>query len=220
MEEHNPRKMKYLNYLIMLILVMGFATSVTALESYGKFTQGKVVRISQVCQDASYINISSIALPNSTVIYANTPMVSSGSGEYYFNFYNTSLIGRYDVRGISDGCDKTFATYFIVTPTGGLESNTYIFIILITIAIVILLLAFILHNYIFSVIAGFAMMAAGVYGMIYGFGDITSVYTRAISYIIIGLGMIIAVTSGLELMDEMYGGETQSDYNKEDYEEE
>jgi len=28
------------------------------------------------------------------------------------------LLGRYDIRGVSDGCSKTFATYFEITPTG------------------------------------------------------------------------------------------------------
>ena len=45
-------------------------------------------------------------------------MVSFSNGEYYYNFSKTSLLGRYDVRGISDGCEKTFATYFIITPDG------------------------------------------------------------------------------------------------------
>lgn len=219
MEEYNTRKMNKI-LLLMLILVMGFATPAIALETLGGFDQYEPVRIAQVCKDASYVNISSIALPNSTVIYSNIEMTSAGSGEFYFDFFNTSELGRYDVRGISDGCDYTFATYFTITPTGGLESSTWIFLILLFVAVGILLLSFLFKNYIFSIVAGFALATAGVYGMIYGFADITSTYTRMISYIIIGLGMIIIVTSALELMNEMYGEDVQGNYNTEDYNEE
>ena len=93
-------------------------SSTSALESLGTFKQNECVRIAQVCSDATYINISSISLPNSTNSVINKVMSSSGSGEYYYQFCNTSQLGRYDVRGISDGCEKTFATYFEVTPSG------------------------------------------------------------------------------------------------------
>jgi hypothetical protein len=215
MEEYNLRKMKYLNIFIMLILVMGFAAPAIALETLGTFKQSEVVRVAQVCQDASYINISSITLPNSTVIYSNIQMTSAGSGEYYFNFINTSQIGRYDVRGISDGCEKTYAVYFTITPAGGIESNTWIFLVLLIVAVGILLLSFLFKNYIFSTIAGFALAAAGVYSMIYGFADITNNFTRMASYTIIGLGMITIVTSALELMNEMYGTDTENNWGGE-----
>ena len=192
---------KILLMLMMGIFLLGFVSA--ASETLGTFKQNEPVRITQVCFDSTYINISSIAFPNSTTIYNNTEMISAGSGEFYFVFNETSTVGNYDVRGISDGCEKTFAVYFTITPTGGIESNTTIFLFLIIISVAILMIAFVLHNYIFSTIAGFAFMSAGMYGMIYGFADITSLYTQIMSYIIIGFGIIITVTSGLELMKEM-----------------
>jgi hypothetical protein len=45
-------------------------------------------------------------------------MTSAGNGEFYYQFSNTSTTGRYDVRGVSNGCENTFATYFEVTPSG------------------------------------------------------------------------------------------------------
>jgi len=45
-------------------------------------------------------------------------MTSAGSGEFYYDFNLTQPKGRYDVRGVSDGCEETFATYFEVTHLG------------------------------------------------------------------------------------------------------
>ncbi len=107
--------MKRLLILFCIVFLMG---NIIALEDLGTFKQGETVRISQVCSDASYITLSSITFPNSTIAISNINMTSSGSGEFYYNFANTTDLGRYDVRGISDGCEETFVTYFEVTPSG------------------------------------------------------------------------------------------------------
>jgi len=110
--------MNKLMYTLILGIFLLSLTSVTALDSLGTFKQNTDVRVAQVCSDATFINISSIAYPNGSVAVSNIEMTSAGSGEYYYLFDDTSQLGRYDVRGISDGCENTFATYFIITESG------------------------------------------------------------------------------------------------------
>lgn len=107
--------MKKLLLGLMLILLV---SNVMALDSLGVFRQGDVVRITQVCSDATYINISSISAPNSSALYSNVNMTFVANGEYYFDLNRTNDLGRYDVRGVSDGCEEEFAIYFDITPTG------------------------------------------------------------------------------------------------------
>jgi len=45
-----------------------------------------------------------------------------------------------------------------------------------------------------------------MYGMFYGFGDITNLYTRIISYVIIGFGAIVTIVSAIDLIRESEGG--------------
>lgn len=104
--------------LLTLILGMFLISFASALETLGTFKQGEEIRISQVCSDATYINISSIAYPNSSVAISNIEMTSAGSGEFYYDFSLTETTGTYQVRGISDGCEGTFATSFEITATG------------------------------------------------------------------------------------------------------
>ena len=99
--------------VFLLSMTMGFA-----LEDLGVFKQGEDVRVAQVCSDSSYINISSITYPNGSTAVSNIEMTSAGSGEFYYLFNFTDDKGRYDVRGISDGCEETFATYFTITHLG------------------------------------------------------------------------------------------------------
>lgn len=107
--------MKWLIFLLIVALLIG---PVTALDSLGRFPQGEPVRIVQTCSDATYVNISSISYPNSSVAVSGIQMTSAGSGEFYYYFNFTDVSGRYDVRGISDGCENTFATYFDITFNG------------------------------------------------------------------------------------------------------
>ena len=104
--------------IVAMLIVMFSLSLVSGLDKMVEATQGESYRVKQVCADANYINISSITYPNSSIAVSNIAMNSLGSGEYYYSFTSTSVLGRYDVTGISDGCDETFATYFIVTENG------------------------------------------------------------------------------------------------------
>jgi hypothetical protein len=107
---------KELFFSFMFIFLIGFISAVQ--PTLGVFRQNESVRVSQVCSDATYITISSIAYPNSTIALTATNMTYVSSGEYYYDFNLTTSPGRYNVRGISDGCSKTFSTYFDITQTG------------------------------------------------------------------------------------------------------
>ena len=111
-------------FLIFSMAVFMLFPSVSAgKESLGTFKQGQNVRIVQTCSDASFITISSIAYPNGSVAVSGVDMISAGNGEFYYNFADTSELGIYDVRGISDGCEKTFTFYFEITHTGTIVSQ-------------------------------------------------------------------------------------------------
>lgn len=113
---------KKLVFLFFYLFISVFLiTQVYSLESLGTFRRGQQVRITQVCNDATQINITSISYPNSTPAITGVQMLKSGQ-EFYYWFSLTNTTGRYDVRGVSDGCEKTFATYFEITSDGS-EKN-------------------------------------------------------------------------------------------------
>lgn len=137
--------------IFLAILLIGVTTA--GKESLGTFKQGDTVRIVQVCDDASYVNISSVSYPNGSIALGETTMTSSGSGEFYTDFTDTSTLGTYDVRGISDGCEGTFTFYFEITPSGSSsvgtgESMSYIgsLIVMLVIAITFLITGFVSKN--------------------------------------------------------------------------
>ena len=136
------------NIFILIFISFVLISSVQALDNMGTFKQNSNVRIVQICSDASFINITSVSYPDSSIATSTSAMTDLGNGEFYIDFENTTQLGRYDVRGVSDGCEKTFATYFEVTPSGFLiNEGSYISLfgslfIMIILSIIFLFLAY------------------------------------------------------------------------------
>ena len=130
---NNKNRQIYMNKNILLfifgvIFLIGMTTA--SLPSLGTFKQNENIRIAQICSDATFIIISSITFPNSSIAVSSTNMTSAGNGEFFYMFNITSSLGRYDLRGVSDGCEETFATYFEVTESGDTFSLSQALILL------------------------------------------------------------------------------------------
>ncbi len=101
--------------LLFLVLFVSLVSANT-LTQYDSKRVDEEFSFCQTCEDSTYITLSSISTPNSTE-FINTNMTSKGDGDFCYN-YTPTQIGRYDFRGISDGCSNTFAVYVDVTPDG------------------------------------------------------------------------------------------------------
>jgi len=200
----NSMAISKIGVLIFLIMLVALPLTSASIPSLGVFKIGECINLLQTCADCTYNNISSVTFGNSNGMRALTgPVVMTKAGtEYTTNFCNATVAGSYNVNGYGDpGGVKTGWNYnFVVTPAGGAENNTVFFIIMIIIAVGLVLLGFILNNYIFAFFGGLVFLIGGVYGMIYGYGDITNLYTRMVSYVLIGLGALITLLSSLDLL--------------------
>jgi len=190
--------MKY-KLITLLFLGMFLINSVYALEDLGTFKQGETVIISQICNDATYITLSSISKPDSTRISINENMTFVGSGEFNYNFSSTYDLGRYDVKGISDGCENTFAYYFTITPSGqgGTENITF-FILIILLIYGITFTGFFGRNIPMTILGGMAMLFLGVYLVSQGIIIFRDDLTNYIAYLTIAVGAITSFWAVLE----------------------
>ena len=129
--------------LITLIFGMLLLAPVMALDDQGFGKQNENFTFSQPCNEATFITLDIILLPDKKSLTINQNMTFISGGTFQFNITDTSQLGRYDVMGISDGCENTFATFFTITTTGfeleTAEGNIYIVVL---IATFILFLAF------------------------------------------------------------------------------
>jgi len=107
----------------LLIVLMGSVAS-AEINNYASVKQNENVTLSQVCASCSYVNMSvKYPAPNSSYVLYEVEMDRDGLGDWYYEFCNTSLVGRYDVTGHGDisGTDTGFdVLYFEVTPSGSI----------------------------------------------------------------------------------------------------
>lgn len=162
-------------------------------NDFGTYKQYSQIRFTQICSDSTWINISSISYPDSTIAFSNIEMISSGNGEFYILFDDTSELGRYDVRGISDGCENTFATYFTITSTGNEKFDYWFIIIGTALALFFLMLSVLTPEELFVYISGLFFLIEGIFIMINGFALANNDNTRMFAYIYLGLGMLFTL---------------------------
>lgn len=195
---------------ILLIMFLGiflfsmsgaYAISEDGFMGTGK--QGNVFNISQVCNEATYITITAIQYPDRTIIeQINKNMTMIGQGTFYYNFNNTLQLGRYDVLGVSDGCELTFASYFNITPSGNSgSSNTVFFIFIVLIIYTITFVGFFGKNAPITILGGMCMMLLGIYTINNGIIIYRDVITNYFSYITIAIGAIFTFWAIIEYLD-------------------
>jgi hypothetical protein len=194
-----------MKYKLLIAIMLGFFLigNVIALEEMGTFKQGSTINVTQVCSNATYITLTSVAYPNSSLAISQINMTSLGNGEFYYTFTNTSTIGRYDVRGISDGCEKTFATYFEVTPSGFVGTLGFYIIILI-LSLGIIILGYGIEDAWVVVLGAFGFVLFGLFVLLYGIDGIKDTYyTWGIGIITIMTGAYFGIRGSLEQIGDI-----------------
>lgn len=161
------------------------------------------------CSYAASCNITiNYIQGNGSILYNNTQMTNNGA---YHNLTltgaDTKLAGWYQTfitcTDLGDSGSETF--YYRVTPTGD-ENNTNTFIIIGIVFGLIVSFGYLAKNEYIVFIGGMTAAIAGIYGMIYGFGSTQTDFTRMLSMIILGLGIIFIIQPAYSLIES--GGET------------
>jgi len=140
--------------------------------------------------DRSYSCNITIINPNQDVIVLNLPMTKNNT-IYNYTLTNTNVLGSYKLKtyctnGTFSG--ENVDGHLKVTTTGkAIEFKTTIYLLLVALVLFIIAL----------------FLVAGIYIMVYGLGDVSDMYTRAIALITLSFGLLITLTAGWELLDDM-----------------
>lgn len=168
------------------------------------------VNITETCEDNGFpcgvsfgCNIT-IINPLEKVVVRDVPMIRVFPN-YRYTFTNTSELGDYKINvyctnGTSSGLND--ALILKVTTTGNPpEIKIPIFMLIISLGVFVL--ALYLKSYAIGFLAGILFLISGIYQMAYGFGDIANLYTQAMAYVVLALGMFIMLIAGIEWLESM-----------------
>jgi hypothetical protein len=119
--------------LFALIIISLINVAASEVNEYAPVKQGECAVLSQVCASCSYVNISiKYPAPNSSYSIYEGEMSRTGRGDWFYNYCDTDLPGRYDVTGHGDigGTDTGFdVLYFRVTGNGNDEPDGIIIVL-------------------------------------------------------------------------------------------
>jgi lysylphosphatidylglycerol synthetase-like protein (DUF2156 family) len=131
--------------IFLLFIVLLILPSVMAIQSLGTFQKDTNINLIQTCDNCTYVDVTKVQLPNSTIIKINKEMTKDIS-EYNYTFSQTDKLGEYiyTTCGDDDGVYTCASVGFEVTYTGEKVSlsNAVIVIAFLILAIICLVLGF------------------------------------------------------------------------------
>ena len=195
--------MKKLNIIgcLLLIILSGFVSA----NNYQEHKQNTNFTLSITSNNATSCNLSNIDYSNGINIIYNRELTQDGR-----MFYTTLTEGNYSNLG--DVCHNIICTDGTNYETGSVcrtikNSNLTFFIILLSLASLFFIATLFVNEEFFVYISGVLFLIAGVYTMINGIDIINNWYSRAISYVCIGLGFIFTIGAYLYNSYSKYHGE-------------
>jgi hypothetical protein len=184
--------MKQLIFILTFMLLFSFVSATNIEQQPVKINQNQKIVLNQVCANSTYSNITSgfIDGTNIQLITTATAMIELSDNTYSYNWTNTTIPGKYYFYGIcdEDGTQKVWGLSYEVK-----SSSNYFFILLICLASLFFIATLFVNEEFFVYISGVLYLVAGIYSMINGIDIVNDWYSRAISYVLIGIGFLFTI---------------------------
>jgi len=178
----------YMKKIFLMVIVGLFLINFTS--AYEQHTQNTNFTLTVTSNNATSCNLSSIEYPSGTIIY-NTPMTQNGRTFYtYLSETNYTETGNI--------CHNVVCTDGVTDETGSIcrtikNSNLTFLVILLSLASLFFLATLFVNEEFFVYISGVLFLIAGIYTMINGIDIVNDWYSRSISYVCIGLGLLFTI---------------------------
>jgi len=78
---------------ILFIGLLGIGSSLIA-SDLGVFKINSTIQLYQSCENCTFVNLSSVKLPNGSVLFYNLEMTKNAQ-DYNYSFNSTDLLGEY-----------------------------------------------------------------------------------------------------------------------------
>ena len=187
---------------LLLILMIGMCLiSLITASDLGTFKQNECVELYQFCDDCSYVNVTSIKSPNSSISYVGAQMTKTNS-DFNYTFCSTSSVGEYSYTTCGDKGGTYICESINFEVTGSGFSNTlgfYIIILILSLGIVIFGIS--ISDAPITILGSFGLYFLGLWILFNGIDNLKDpVYTWAIGIIILGLASYISIKSAYELI--------------------
>jgi len=106
--------------LLFLLPIVFFISLISAQTTLGTFAQNSTVNLMQVCDNCTYVNVTSVLFPNSSFALSGQNAMTQTGNIYNYSFSSTSTIGTYQYTtcGDLDGDTTCNSVDFTITASG------------------------------------------------------------------------------------------------------
>lgn len=184
-------------FLLMFLGIFLFSFA-SAIDNIGTFKEGSNINLIQVCDSCTYVNLTTIILPNGQSQFYNTSMAKDGYN--YYTGYNLTQIGDYSyvVCGDKDGGFKCETFTFESTPSG-FTGTLGFYILILILSLGVMILGFAIKDEWVTILGAFGFVLLGLFILLFGIdGMKDTAYTYGIGIITIMVGGYIGIRSGME----------------------
>jgi hypothetical protein len=188
--------------VIAFILLLSQIYPILAIPTLGVFKVNTCVELKQTCANCSFVNVTTIIFPDSSTATINAEMTKSGS-DFNYTFCNNTMLGNYIVNGIGDpqGVLTIYAYDYSITTTGNDFPYTIPLFLGIA-AFILLIMGFWIKNNYVVFIAGTLFVVLGLYLIIYGLSIISDMYTTALAWVTLGIGLLLILASAFSAIND------------------
>ena len=178
---------------MIIFITFIFCANIVSAGQMPSIKQGETALVRQTCGSCSYVNIS-IYYPNSTKAITNDAMTNVGGGYWEYSFLSTNELGKYDyptcgdIDGVHTCSSSDELPYFEVK-----NSNYFLFYTLLGLAMLFFIATLFVNEEFFVYISGILFLISGIYLMINGIDLVNDWYSRGISYVLIGIGLLFSI---------------------------
>lgn len=168
----------------------------------GTFQQYSEIALKQICDTCTYVTISTITFPNSTIINVDENMTRSGVN-YNYSFSSTGSLGYYyyDVFGDKDNEIRTETFCFNITPSGFVGTIGF-YVLILVLSLGIIILGYSVQDAWVVMLGAFGFVLFGLFVLFYGIDGLKdAVYTWGIGIITLMLGAYFLIRGALEQLD-------------------
>lgn len=205
--------MNKINLMFLIILLTPTVMAATDISYY--FRYGEDIHLKRECFFNGALCGASYSCSATVYDRDNLIVVDKKAMSNNINYYNytidvdlTTNLTRLDngVYRVMMNCSNTTYSgaeifYFQVTPSQYPYGNDTIFLILVGMSFLLLIIALSSKSYQIGFISGITFIVTGIYTIIYGFANLSTLYTQAAGYTFIGLGIMFMIVSAYEQID-------------------
>jgi len=187
--------------IFAITFIMMFSIFLVSASGVATFKKDQQSDLFQICDDCTYVNLTSIVLPDKQIVSVNELMTKDFNTFNYTYTFSQIGDGNYNVCGDKGGTLKCEAIPYTVTGSGITDTiGFYIVVIILSLGLVIL--GYGIKDIWVVILGSFGLFLLGLYILFFGIAGMEDgIYTWGLGIITLMLGAYFGTKAGMENLD-------------------